>query len=85
MVHFLKMYYIPLCQFYHVNKNNISLCLHEALSNAIIHGNLQVSSSLKEESWKKFNDVLSERASTSPYQDRESLCDFPYLPSILCR
>jgi anti-sigma regulatory factor (Ser/Thr protein kinase) len=40
---------------------NIGLCLRESLANAIIHGNLEISPELRNDSWEQFENILRER------------------------
>lgn len=46
-----------------INCYKFALCLQEAITNAIVHGNLEVSSSLKQSSWRHFNQLIQERES----------------------
>lgn len=49
----------------------IAMALDEALVNAIIHGNLAVSSELRQtEDGKDYVDAIAKRKTTSPYRDR---------------
>lgn len=48
----------------------IGLVLEEALLNALYHGNLEVSSSLKESSDSSFYDLASQRQNELPYKNR---------------
>lgn len=59
------------CQLHKIDVRNISLCLHEALANAVIHGNLEISSSLKDESPEKFEKLLKERESIPEFANRK--------------
>lgn len=58
------------CKLYKINVRNIGLCLHEALVNAIIHGNLKIPSSLKEESPVKFERLLHTREASPKYANK---------------
>ncbi len=58
------------CQLHKIDIRNISLCLHEALANAVIHGNLEIPSSLKNESPEKFETLLKERESIPEFAKR---------------
>ncbi len=46
------------------------LALHEALTNSVIHGNLEISSELKESENGDFGRVLAERSADPVYADR---------------
>jgi CheY-like chemotaxis protein len=48
----------------------LGVALHEALTNAIIHGNLSVGSELREADEKRYYRLLQERQSTAPYRSR---------------
>ncbi len=48
----------------------LGVALHEALTNAIFHGNLELSSSIKEQDEKRFYSLAEERRQQSPYRDR---------------
>ncbi len=51
---------------------NISLALKEAVSNAMFHGNLEVSSDIRElEGLKGFNEEIEKRISDPVYKDRK--------------
>jgi CheY-like chemotaxis protein len=44
--------------------------VHEAVVNAMVHGNLEVSSELKGGDWKAYHALIQERARQRPYSDR---------------
>jgi CheY-like chemotaxis protein/anti-sigma regulatory factor (Ser/Thr protein kinase) len=48
----------------------LGVALHEALTNAILHGNLGVDSALREVDEKKYQRLIQERQLTAPYRDR---------------
>lgn len=48
----------------------LGVALQEAMINACFHGNLEVSSSLRESDHHAYYDLAKERASLSPYADR---------------
>ena len=48
----------------------VGVALEEALVNAYYHGNLEVSSNLREENFTAFYDLARERLLQSPYRDR---------------
>ncbi len=54
-------------QLYRISPMQWALCLGEALNNAIIHGNLEVPSSLKEESWDDFQEMVEQREAQPEY------------------
>ncbi|HEY7328789.1 MAG TPA: ATP-binding protein [Gemmataceae bacterium] len=48
----------------------LMLALHEALTNSVIHGNLELSSALKEQSESAFAEALAQRAADPHYGNR---------------
>src|SRR6185369_10925952 len=48
----------------------LMVALHEALSNAIVHGNLEVSSQLKEQGDNAFAGALAQRVADPAYAER---------------
>jgi anti-sigma regulatory factor (Ser/Thr protein kinase) len=56
------------CQ--HARAKKLMLALHEALTNSIIHGNLELSSDLKERSENAFAEALAQRAADPRYGAR---------------
>ena len=54
-----------------VKRKSMELVLDEALTNAIIHGNLEVSSRLKETDFDAFNEVVDIRTRELPYSARK--------------
>ncbi len=48
----------------------LGVALHEALTNAIFHGNLELSSQIKEEDEKEYYRLAAERKTQEPYKDR---------------
>lgn len=48
----------------------IGVAVHEATVNAIVHGNLEISSELKSGDWQTYHDTVAERNKMDPYQTR---------------
>jgi CheY-like chemotaxis protein len=48
----------------------IGVAIEEAVVNAMIHGNLEVSSELREESYERYDCLVAERMQMSPYRER---------------
>lgn len=48
----------------------IGMAVHEAATNAIVHGNLEVSSALKQTDWNDYHRAIADRAKVPPYRDR---------------
>ena len=51
-------------------QTHLGVALEEALVNALFHGNLEISSSLKEENDQAYFALVEERRQTRPYCDR---------------
>ena len=67
VVHRLHDILNSIYQLYRISSTQFAMCLGEAISNAIIHGNLAVSSSLKEESWDDFQAMIEQREAQPQY------------------
>ncbi|MEM7677551.1 MAG: ATP-binding protein [Myxococcota bacterium] len=52
------------------DRSRIGMALEEALSNALYHGNLEVSSDLRQESLARYYDMAADRREQSPYRER---------------
>jgi anti-sigma regulatory factor (Ser/Thr protein kinase) len=52
------------------NSGRLLIALHEALSNAVVHGNLEIASDLKERGDSAFAEVLASRAANPKFADR---------------
>ncbi len=48
----------------------VGMALHEALTNALYHGNLEVSSDLRQEDESHFHDEAKRRLESEPYRSR---------------
>jgi anti-sigma regulatory factor (Ser/Thr protein kinase) len=53
-----------------LRRHSIELVLEEALANAIVHGNLEVPSNLKETDFDTFNELIATRNAQAPYASR---------------
>ncbi len=51
-------------------ENHFCMALEEALNNAFYHGNLEISSELKEDGSSRFIELAAEREKLSPWRDR---------------
>ncbi|MCP4400875.1 MAG: response regulator [bacterium] len=58
------------CKMHRIDVRNIGLCLHEAMVNAVIHGNLEISSSIKNKSPDEFESLLRRREADPHYAER---------------
>ncbi len=70
----------PYCRANGINLFNISLSLQEALSNAILHGNLEIPSHMKEDSWETFEKIRNEREQSEPYCRRNVIIHYHIHP-----
>ncbi len=61
-----------------LKKGSMELALEEAITNAIIHGNLEVSSKLKEEDYEMFEQAVSERIGVPPFNGRQVKISYGY-------
>jgi CheY-like chemotaxis protein/anti-sigma regulatory factor (Ser/Thr protein kinase) len=52
------------------DRMQVGVALDEALANAVYHGNLEISSQIREKSGKEFHDVVEQRRREPPYCDR---------------
>ena len=57
------------------DRTRLGVALEEALANALFHGNLEVSSALKEENDQAYFALAEERRQTRPYCDRQIFVD----------
>lgn len=57
-------------QIHRINNTQIAMCLGEAITNAAVHGNLEVPSSLKEESWDEFHKMVETREKMPQFGER---------------
>ncbi len=69
LIGFLQTIAKPYCLLYGINIADITTSLSEAISNAVVHGNLDIPSSLKQTSWEDFENILQQRQSISEYVD----------------
>lgn len=57
-------------QFEDGERMQVGVAVHEAVLNAIVHGNLEISSELKNGDWNEYHAAVSTRGRTEPYQSR---------------
>ncbi len=53
-----------------IDVRQMGLCVLEALVNATVHGNLEVDSSIKEESWAEFDAMIADHEQQPRYAER---------------
>jgi CheY-like chemotaxis protein/anti-sigma regulatory factor (Ser/Thr protein kinase) len=68
--------YQDVCDANNVDTTQLAICLTESITNAIIHGNLEVSSSIKADDWNSFYALISEREAQPLYVDRKVLLSY---------
>jgi anti-sigma regulatory factor (Ser/Thr protein kinase) len=64
--------------------NKVMLALDEAITNAVMHGNLELSSELKEQGSRVFAEVLAERSADPRYASRQVTIIMDY-DGVRCR
>jgi CheY-like chemotaxis protein/anti-sigma regulatory factor (Ser/Thr protein kinase) len=70
----LELTLVELKLFDEGERMQIAMALDEALLNAMVHGNLEVSSELRQtEDGQPYSDMIGERKQLSPYKDRRVL------------
>jgi CheY-like chemotaxis protein/anti-sigma regulatory factor (Ser/Thr protein kinase) len=57
-----------------VVRTQVGIALMEAVSNAMIHGNLEVRSELKRDNPEAFDKLIHQRRKQSPYSERRIVC-----------
>lgn len=68
---------------FELDANKLAICLQESLSNAIIHGNFGIDSSLKEKDWVAFDDLIKERQENPDFGNIQVRVSFSYGPGEL--
>jgi CheY-like chemotaxis protein len=63
------------------NRIRIGVALQEALTNACYHGNLEVSSELREVDHRAFYDLVQQRSISAPYVDRRIFVRARFTPN----
>lgn len=61
----------------------LGMAIDEAIVNAMFHGNLEVDSSLRQQSDQAFYDLAKQRSSTCPFSDRRVYIDADFSPEHL--
>jgi YesN/AraC family two-component response regulator len=72
-----------ICINYDLDATKLAICLQECLTNAIIHGNLNLDSTLKEADWSAFDDLIKQRENDSNYCDKTVSVLFQQTPSLM--
>ena len=60
------------------NSTRIGIALHEALTNAVVHGNFEISSAFKEGDGSQFTKVLAKKSADHHYASRNVIVQFDY-------
>lgn len=82
-VSFLQERIEVFCDLHKLDIRHIGVCLHEALANAVIHGNLEISSAIKNDSPERFDDLVAEREQHEHFGGRQVRIDCHVTPSAL--
>jgi YesN/AraC family two-component response regulator len=72
-----------ICTNYDLDATKLAICLQECLSNAIIHGNLDLDSGLKETDWSAFDALTQQRENDSSYCDKTVSILFQQTPTLM--
>lgn len=64
-----------------VRAPRIGVAIEEALVNAMIHGNLEVSSELREDSYEAYDELVAERLQSKPYCERRVIVEVHLVPN----
>ncbi len=64
----------------HTTRTRVGVALEEALLNAIYHGNLEISSGLRQQDDQRYYQLAAERRGQSPYQERRVYCTARFSP-----
>lgn len=67
----IKSHLGPILRLHHINADHILVCLQEALTNAVLHGNFEIPALIKEDSWDQFEQLVLEREANSQYANRK--------------
>jgi CheY-like chemotaxis protein/anti-sigma regulatory factor (Ser/Thr protein kinase) len=74
LVAHLKSYVDRLGLFDKTGTTRVCIALEEALLNAILHGNLELSSELRQDDESAYYRLAEERRGTAPFRDRQVFC-----------
>lgn len=72
-----------ICTSYGLDGNKVAICLQECLTNAIIHGNFGLDSSLKEKDWTGFDNLIKEREGLEAYSSKKVIVTFNQTPKLM--
>lgn len=72
-----------ICASFELDGNKLAICLQESLSNAIIHGNFGIDSSLKEQDWGAFDDLIKARQENPDFGNKQVRISFSHGPGQL--
>jgi YesN/AraC family two-component response regulator len=72
-----------ICANFGLDGNKIAICLQECLTNAIIHGNFGIDSTLKEKDWTVFDALIKEREGLPDYSGKNVTVFFQQTPKLM--
>ncbi len=67
----IRDHFEPVFDAYQVNTLRMHVCLLEAITNAIVHGNLEVSSELRENSWEMYDQAIHHQETIPELRQRQ--------------
>jgi len=70
VVQYLQNHIVPFCEMQNLEPYKIGLCLVEAITNAVIHGNLGISSDLREKDYEGFSTLISSREADPEFSEK---------------
>jgi anti-sigma regulatory factor (Ser/Thr protein kinase) len=79
ILHYLQARAVELGACDEKDSTRIAIALHEALTNAVVHGNFEISSALKEGDGSRFAAALAKKAADERYASRNVLVQYDYL------
>jgi YesN/AraC family two-component response regulator len=72
-----------ICVNFGLDGHQVAICLQECLTNAIIHGNFAVDSSLKEKDWTAFDSLIKKREDSPIYRNKKVTVLFQHTPKLM--
>ncbi len=66
----IQSHFKPLCELLKTDSHAIASCLFEAVRNAIVYGNLEISPDLKDQSVDQFNNAIIEREKDPSFSNK---------------
>ena len=83
VISFFNRHTHDICTSFELDGNKLAICLQECLTNAIIHGNFRIDSSLKEKDWSAFDDLIKQRQADENFGSKQVRVAFTHGPGEL--